>query len=83
MNPEPDIVLFTIPLCPKCAVVKRHISEIVKEHPDLIVKELNMLTNIGLVLRHGVLTAPAMLVRGKPLKGVVSKQTIRDKLSNE
>ena len=83
MNPEPDIVLFTIPLCPKCVTVKRHVSEISKEHPELTVKELNMLTNMGLALRHGLLTAPAMLVRGIPLKGVVSKQTIMDKLSNE
>lgn len=83
MNPEPDIVLFTIPLCPKCVAVKRHVSEISKERPDLTVKELNMLTNMGLALRHGFLTVPAMLVRGIPLKGVVSKQTIIDKLSNE
>lgn len=83
MNPEPDIVLFTIPLCPKCVAVKRHVSEISKEHPELNVKELNMLTNMGLALRHGFFTVPAMLVRGMPLKGVVSKQTIMDKLSNE
>ena len=83
MNPELDIVLFTIPLCPKCVTVKRHVAEISKEHPELTVKELNLLTNMGIALRYGFLTAPAMLVRGKPLKGVVSKQTIMDKLSNE
>jgi len=83
VNPEPDIVLFTIPLCPKCVAVKRHVSEISKERPDLTVKELNMLTNMGLALRHGFLTVPAILVRGIPLKGVVSKQTIIDKRSNE
>jgi len=80
MNPEPDIVLFTIPLCPKCAAAKRHIAEISMVHPELTVKELNMLTNIGSVLRHGLITAPAILVRGKPLKGTVSKQTIMDML---
>jgi glutaredoxin len=83
MNPEPDIVLFTIPLCPKCVAVKRHLSEISMERPEITVKELNLLTNMGLALRHGFMTVPAMLVRGKPLKGVVSKQTIIDKLSNE
>ena len=46
-------------------------------------KELNTLTNMGLALRHGFLTVPAMLVRGKPLKGEVSKQTMMDKLCNE
>ncbi len=83
MNPEPDIVIFTIPFCPKCVEVKRRVSEISKEHTELTVKELNMLTNIGAAMRHGFLTAPAMLVRGKPLKGVVSKQAIMEKLSNE
>jgi glutaredoxin len=83
MRPEPDIVLFTIPLCPKCAVVKRHVSEISEEYRELTVKELNMLTNIGVAVRHGFLTVPAMLVRGKPVKGAVSKQTIIDMLSEE
>lgn len=83
MNPEPDIVLFTIPLCPKCVAVKRHVSEISKERPELTVKELNMITNMGLALRHGFMTVPAMLVRGKPLKEVVSKQKIIDTLSHE
>jgi len=83
MIPEPDIVLFTIPLCPKCVAVKRHVSEISKDRPELTVKELNMLTNMRLALKHGFLTVPAMLVRGIPLKGAVSKQTIMDKLSNE
>ena len=66
MNPEPDIVLFTIQFCPKCAAAKRHISEISEEHRELTVKELNMLTNMGAALRHGFLTPPAMLVRENP-----------------
>lgn len=83
MNPEPDIVLFIIPLCPKCVAVKRHVSEISKERPELTVKEFNMLTNMGLALKHGFLAALTMLVRGKPLKEVVSKQKIIDILSHE
>jgi hypothetical protein len=47
------------------------------------VKELNMLTNMGLALKHGFLTGLTMLVRGKPLKEVVSKQKIIDTLSHE
>lgn len=74
---------FTIPLCPKCVAVKRHVSEISKERPELTVKEFNMITNMGLALRHGFMTVPAMLVRGKPLKEVVSKLKIIDILSHE
>lgn len=83
MNPDPDITIFTIPFCPKCANVKRHISEITQEHPEITVKELNLLTNIGAARRHGLLTVPAMLVRGNPLKGVVSKQTIMETLAKD
>jgi len=83
VNPEPDIVLFTTPLCPKCVAVKRHVSEISKERPELTVKELTMLTNMGLALKHGFLTALTMLVRGKPLKEGVSKLKIIDILSHE
>jgi len=59
------------------------VSELSKERPELTLKEFNILTNMGLALRYGFLTVPAMLVVGKPLKGVVSKQTIMDKLSHE
>jgi glutaredoxin len=83
MNPEPDIVLFTIPFCPKCTAAKRQISEISEERGGLTVKEVNMLTNMGAALKHGLLTMPAMLVRGKPLKGKVSRQTILDMLLDE
>jgi len=83
VNPEPDIVLFIIPPCPKCVAVKRHVLEISKERPEFTVKELNMLTNMGLALKHGFLTGLTMLVRGKPLKEVVSKLKIIDTLPHE
>ena len=83
MNPEPDIVPFIIPLCPKCVAVKRHVSEISKEDPELTVKEPNMLTNMELALKHGFLTGLTMLVREKPLKEVVSKLKIIDTLPHE
>ncbi|MBN2336747.1 hypothetical protein JXL21_14415 [Candidatus Bathyarchaeota archaeon] len=82
MSPAPDIVLFTAPLCPKCVVVKRRLAEVAKEMPDLAVEELSIFTNLGLAMKHGFLTVPAMLVRGKPLRGVVSKQAILDALNS-
>ena len=77
---EQDIIFFRIPLCPKCKAVASHLSAIREEHPEITLSELNIITNLGLARRHGLMTVPAMLVRGKPLTGPVSKGEILEAL---
>jgi len=50
------------------------------EHPEITVSELNIITNFGLARRHGLMTVPALFVRGKPLTGPVSKGEILEAL---
>jgi hypothetical protein len=74
MNPKTlghDVVFFKMPLCSKCREVEGHLKAIKDEHPEITIRELNMITNLGLARRHGVTTVPALLVGGKPLNGLI------------
>jgi hypothetical protein len=77
---EQDIIFFRIPLCSKCKAVAGHLRAIREEHPEITVSELNFITNLGLARRHGLMTVPALLVRGRPLTGPVSKGEILEAL---
>jgi len=77
---EHDIIFFSLPLCPKCKVVAGHLEAIRRERPEISVREANILTNIGLARKHGLLTIPSLLVRGRPLRGVVTKEEIVEAL---
>ena len=77
---EQDILFFRLPFCPKCRVVANHIKSIREGHPEITVCELNILTNLGLARRLGLMRAPALLVRGRPMSGLVTREAILEAL---
>lgn len=77
---EQDILFFRLPFCPKCRVVANHIKSIREGHPEITVRELNILTNLGLARRLGLMRAPALLVRGRPMSGLVTREAILEAL---
>ena len=79
---SPDIIFFRIPICPKCKVVDIHLKALKEENPKLTVRELNLLTNLGLARKHGIMTVPALIVKDQPLTGLVSKEDILEILEN-
>ena len=76
MIAEPDIILFRIPFCGKCAAVSKTLREVRAERPGLFIRELNLATNLLLAKKHGFFSVPALLIYGKPITGVVSKKQI-------
>lgn len=60
---NPDIILLTIPVCPKCTTMKRRLDDIVKAHPEIRWEERSLLGNIGFAREKGILTVLAMLVK--------------------
>lgn len=46
-------------------------------------KELNIITNLGLARRLGLMTVLALLIKGKKLTGLVSEETIQEELGLE
>lgn len=77
-----DVVFFRIPVCGKCKAAALSLKSLGEERPELKILELNLLSNIGLARSLGLLTAPALLVKGKPLRGPVTKEEIRDALDS-
>jgi hypothetical protein len=75
-NENADIVLFRIPLCGKCKQVVANLAQVKKDRPSVRVQIYTLPDHIGLAQRHGLLTIPALLIRGKPYKGVLSTDEI-------
>ena len=80
MYMQPDIILFRVPFCGKCASVSKTLKEIKTEMPELVIKELSLATNLLLAHKHGLFSVPSLLIRGKSLQGIVSKQEILEAL---
>ena len=76
MEKEPDIPYFSMPLCPKCAAMRNTLEAVAKEKPVVTIKEFNLLTNLGRARGYDCLSIPAIVVRGTPIKCLVSKETI-------
>jgi hypothetical protein len=74
MTDETDVVLFRIPLYGKCKQVAANLAQVSKLRPDLRVKVYTLPNHIGLARRHNVLTVPALIIRGKPFRGILSTQ---------
>ncbi len=71
---------MTLPICPKCTTMKRRLEKIIQSHPEVTIEERSLLGNIGFAREKGILTVPAMVVKGKPIRGVVSETVILDAL---
>ncbi len=67
-----DIILFRIPLCGKCKQVVANLAQVKKDRPSVKVQIYTLPDHIGLAQRSGLLTVPALLIRGKPYKGILS-----------
>ena len=76
MTVNADIVLFRIPLCGKCKQVVANLAQVKKDRPAVKVQIFTLPDHIGLAQKNGLLTVPALLIKGKPYKGVLSTQEI-------
>jgi hypothetical protein len=76
MEENPDIIFFSIPICPKCKTVESHIKSILEENQDLSIKKINLITNLGTALDYGISTVPALIIKRKTLTGQISKEMI-------
>jgi len=52
------------------------LAQVKKDRPSVRVQIYTLPDHIRLAQRHGLLTIPALLIRGKPYKGVLSTDEI-------
>jgi hypothetical protein len=76
VDEKADVVMFRIPLCGKCKQVVANLAQVKKDRPSLNVQIYTLPDHISEANKHGLLTVPALLIKGKPYKGVLSTQEI-------
>jgi hypothetical protein len=77
-----DIIMFRIPICPKCKQVASNLTQVKEDRPGVSVKIYTLPDHIGLARNHGLLTIPALIIKGKPYRGVLSAKEIISALDN-
>ncbi len=76
MSVEADVVFFRIPLCGKCKQVAENLAHVMKLRPSTRVVVYTLPDHIGLARKQGLLTVPALIIGGKPFKGIISAEEI-------
>jgi hypothetical protein len=76
VDEKAEIVFFRIPLCGKCKQVVANLAQVKKDRPAVRVQIFTLPDHIGLAQKNGLLTVPALLIKGKPYKGILSADEI-------
>lgn len=76
-----DIVFFRIPLCGRCKQVEANLARVTKDRPDLRVEVYTLPSHMGLARSHGLLIVPALIISGKPYRGILSTEEILSALA--
>jgi glutaredoxin len=74
------IKLITVPLCPKCKIMRKRLQRIQENRPDVTVEEVGLQSYIDEALKKRILDAPIILVNDKTYSGVVDEETLLSSL---
>jgi len=70
------VTLITVPLCPKCRIMKKRIQKIQETHPEVQLVEQGLQTYINEAMKKKLMDAPIILINEKTFTGVVDERTI-------
>ncbi len=59
------IIYYKSLVCPRCIPTNRLIARLRREHPEIEIEEIEVLTNLPRALRDGVLMLPTLIVGEK------------------
>lgn len=82
LNYEPEIMtsyqikLITIPVCPKCKMMKKRLQKLQNNNPIITIEELGLQTYFTEALKRGIMDAPIILINGEAYTGIVEETTI-------
>lgn len=69
-HPSP-IVFYKSSLCPRCMLVRRELTRLRREYPELEVEEVDVVLNPLRAWRSGIRMIPALRAGGDLLAGIV------------
>lgn len=70
------LTLITVPLCPKCKIMRQRLGKLSEEHPGLVVEEMGLSSYLGEALKRRIMDAPIILAGDDVLTGIVDDSTI-------
>lgn len=65
------IVLYHSVVCPRCAVSKLVLRQVLKKYPGIELEKVELLANMSRARQDGVKTIPALTAQGRMLGGVL------------
>ena len=71
-----QVTIITLPLCPKCVIMKKRLHKIAEDHPEITIEETGLQTYIGEAMKRRIMDAPIILVGDKVFSGVVDDSAI-------
>jgi hypothetical protein len=77
-----EIHMYTLPVCPKCKIMKKRIQDIMKDGINISLKEFSLISNPGFVIKNKIMDAPVIVINDKVLSGVVPKEKIIELLES-
>lgn len=64
------IILYRTRLCPRCYLARKHLLDLTRHRPDLIVEEREILRDLIATGRDGITMIPAIKVGDRVLSGI-------------
>ena len=76
------IIYYKSRLCPRCIPTDRLVALLRREHPEIEIEEVEVLTNLPRALRDGVLMLPTLIVGDRRFHHAPSLDTLRVALNS-
>ena len=74
------MTLITIPLCPKCKIMRKRLQKLRESHPEITIEEKGLQSYLDEAIRNRVMDAPILLINNRMFAGIVDEQKIIDEL---
>jgi glutaredoxin len=78
--PSTHIKFYTLPVCPKCKVMRARLKKIQDSNPHVTVEELGLKSYIDKALKKRIMDAPIIMIKNKTYSGIVDEEIILSSL---
>ncbi len=75
-----EILYYKSAICPKCIPTSRFLKELKSEHPEVEIKEVEILAHLKSTIKDKVYSIPVIEVKGKRFYSVPAKSEVLELL---
>ena len=77
---EHIVTLITIPLCPKCKIMRKRLQKLRESHPEITIEEKGLQSYLDKAIRNRIMDAPILLIKDQMFAGIVDEKKIIEEL---